>query len=63
MNAIEVFCKVREYPDNHGPYQTLTVRNHWNGPDRVILEINGQSYVFVVKHLMKAIENDRNAHT
>ena len=57
---IESFNKVREYPDDSGPYQTLTISNHWSFRDRVVLEVAGKEYTFVAEHLLLAIKNATN---
>lgn len=57
---ISVTNQVREYPDEDGPYQTLVVRNHWSRTDRVVLEIEGRSYTFLVNDLRRAITNAAN---
>lgn len=56
---IESFNKVREYPVD-GPYQILTIRNHWAHRDRVILSIEDKEYTFVAEHLLMAIKNATN---
>lgn len=62
MRRIDVRCKVRECLDKGGQYSTLIVRNHWNYQDRVVFEIDGNSYVFREKDLLMAIKNAVNAH-
>lgn len=57
---IESFNKVREYPDETGSYQTMTIRNHWNWRDRVVIEIAGKEYTFIAEHLLLAIKNATN---
>ena len=57
---IESINKVREYPDSSGPYQTLTIRNHWCYRDRVVLQIAEKEYTFVAEHLLLAIKNATN---
>jgi len=63
MSKINVACSVREYPDDDKPYRTITIRNHWNGEDRVVFELEDQAeYVFIASDLVKAIQNALNAH-
>lgn len=58
--TVEKICKVREYPDDSGPYQTITIRNHWSYRDRIVIEIAGKEYTFIAEHLLLAIKNATN---
>ena len=62
MAKITVSSEVREYPDNGGEYRTMTIRNHWNYRDRVIIELDGKSYTFIAQHVEMALRNATNAH-
>ena len=59
-SKIESSNTVREYPDKDGPYQTMTIRNHWNYRDRIVIEIEGKKYTFIADHLLLAIRNATN---
>lgn len=61
-SKINVSNQVREYPDEDGMYHTMIIRNHWNYRDRVVLEIDGKSYVFIAQHIEMALRNATNAH-
>lgn len=68
MSAIESVNTVDEYPNDSSVEawnnrERLIVRNHANRPERVILEIGGKKYIFIVDHLLKAIKNAQNAHS
>lgn len=62
MSRIDSINKVREYPDEVGPYHTMIIMNHWNHRDRVVIEINGKKYTFIARDLKLAIDNAVNCH-
>ena len=63
MNKINVACSIREYPDKDKPYRNITIRNHWNDRNKVVVELDDEDeYVFIASDLMKAIQNALNAH-
>lgn len=62
MAAINVTCEVREYPDNEKSYRTMKIRNHWNYPEKVEIEIGGMVYTFRAADIKKALDNAINAH-
>lgn len=57
---IESFNKVREYLDEIGSHQTMTIRKHWTYRDLVVIEIAGKEYTFIAEHLLLAIKNATN---
>lgn len=62
MNRIDVTCLVREYPDSINEYNTIIIRNHWQDPKKVVLQIKDKAYTIYGEDIMKAIENALNAH-
>lgn len=40
----------------------LTVREHWNRRNFVVLSIGGTSVTVITQHLKRAIDNAQNAH-
>lgn len=65
-NRIESINMVDAYEEN-GKETTITrpkitVREHWNRKEFVVMNIADKSYTFLAKDLIKAIENARNAH-
>ena len=57
---IESFNKVREYLDEIGSHQTMTIRKHWTYRDLVVIEIAGKEYTFIAEHLLLAIKKATN---
>ena len=62
MAKVETRNTIRTYPDGDAVSMVVTVRNHWNWGDRVVLEIDGREYVVIAEHLRRAIQNATNAH-
>lgn len=57
---IKVKCEVQIYPDDAPPKEKLTVENHWNYNDRVVLTIGDKSIIVVARDLHTALNNATN---
>lgn len=63
MSRIDVFNKVREYPDDDKEYSILTIKNHWNDRKKVVLQVNNdEEMIFYADDIIQAIQNAMNAH-
>ena len=55
MSLNNITITVREYPEDGGEYQTLTIRNHWSWDDRAHFEIEGKKYTFLINDIRMAL--------
>lgn len=64
INSIEVLEKNgQELNGLRSDKPTITIREHWNEKELVIVTMGDLSYTVFAKDLIAAIENAQNAHT
>lgn len=70
MNRIESINNIEVYEENgtelnalRSKKPSITIREHWNRKEFVIINMGNLSYTVLAKDMIAAIENAQNAHT
>lgn len=70
MNRIESINNIEVYEESgvelnalRSKKPSITIREHWNRKEFVIINMGNLSYTVLAKDMIAAIENAQNAHT